>query len=93
MMGIESWDGNFEGLMALFTTLIFIGLVAKDAWKTRHDGTWNDVFKMYGLVIGMIFVFIICLIIAPILMGIVIGLLFWMSLWVCVMEKGDENEE
>ena len=23
MMGIESWDGNFEGLMALFTTLIF----------------------------------------------------------------------
>ena len=75
MMGIESWDGNFEGLMALFPILIVIGLVAKDAWKTRHDGTWNNVFKMYGFVMGMIFVFIVCAIIAPMPIIIIFGLL------------------
>jgi len=80
MMGIESWDGNFEGLMALFTTLMFIGLVAKDAWKTRHDGTWNDVFKAYGFAMGMIFVFIVCAIIAPMPTIIIFGLLVWWSL-------------
>jgi hypothetical protein len=65
MFGIESWDGNFDGLMALFSTLIFIGLCSNLAWKTRDEGTWNDVFKLYGFAMGMIFVFIVCAIIAP----------------------------
>ena len=77
-MGIESWNGNFEGLMALFTTLIVIGLIAKDAWKTRHDGTWSNVFKMYGSVIGVLFVFIVCAIIAPIPTILIFGtLVLW----------------
>lgn len=63
MFGIENWDGDFEGLMALFTTLMFIGLMTKFAWETRHDGTWNDVFKMYGWVMALGFVLIVALLI------------------------------
>jgi hypothetical protein len=80
MFGLESWDGNVEGLIAALTCLIIVGLVAKEAWKTRHDGTWNDVFKMYGLVMGGMFVWIICLIIAPMPTVIIFGLLVWWSI-------------
>ena len=86
MFGLENWDSpvlayvadNWEGLMALLPTLMFVGWVAMEAWKTRHDGTWNDVFKLYGLVMGMIFVWIVCAIIAPFPTLILSGLLvFW----------------
>ena len=65
MFGIENWDGDFEGLMALFTTLMFIGLVMKFGWETRNDGTWNDVFKMYGFVMASFLVFVALLMIHP----------------------------
>jgi len=63
MFGIENWDGDFEGLMALFTTLIFIGLMMKYGWEDRNTGTWNDVFKFYGLIMASVLVVVALLMI------------------------------
>ena len=77
MFGIENWDGDFEGLMAFFTCIGVLICMAWLGWTDRNNGTWNDVFKMYGLVMASVLIFIlISLIIGE--WSVIILIIWWL---------------